>query len=267
MDGLYAYSIGRCAVGQCRLKRFVLPIRGRALALETVSYRDLEAIAGRVPLSDFEGMKGQKHFENSKWLQEGVLDHEAVVEELMRRAPPVIPFKFATIFRSRSRLQDMLKTRYAHLYDLMCHLQGRSEWGVKLFSHAERLSRTLTRSDPELRRLATNLKRGSAGRRYLLEKTHQERVDQKVQKIQQEAGERLGELLSSFSKECVFNNPTPRTFTGRSEDMVLNAALLLPEEKVDSLERMLEQWDREHQKEGFQAELIGPWPPYNFSRL
>jgi hypothetical protein len=74
------------------------------------------------------------------------------------------------------------------------------------------------------------------------------------------AHERLAELAVG----AVVNRPQPRELTGRDEQMLLNAAYLVPESD-DRLRAEVERLSEEHAGAGLSFELTGPWPPYNFA--
>lgn len=269
MNGLYVYSVGSCNQDFCRMQRFVLPVAGGDVALETIPYRDIEAIVKKVPLKefDFKNPAAKKRFENTQWLRKQVLEHEAVAEALMQHTPPIVPFKFATVFRSRNRVQQSLKTHYCQIKELLEHFRGRSEWGIKLFSNTQRLTRKLIQEDQELRALSKKMKQDSAGRQYFLKKEQEAQVKEKAHMKQDKAASDLLRILSPLYEEQVLNQVMPGTLTDRKEDMIINAALLVSDEHRKQLSDKLKKWNQKYKGEGFQAELTGPWPPYNFAKL
>jgi len=49
--------------------------------------------------------------------------------------------------------------------------------------------------------------------------------------------------------------------------MVLNAAYLISDEKVDEFNKEAERMKQEIQEKGFCFEYSGPWPAYNFTKF
>jgi hypothetical protein len=55
--------------------------------------------------------------------------------------------------------------------------------------------------------------------------------------------------------------------TGRNERMLLNVAYLVEAEALDAFQAALAEVATAYGDRGFQFELSGPWPAYNFARL
>ena len=49
--------------------------------------------------------------------------------------------------------------------------------------------------------------------------------------------------------------------------MVLNAAYLISNEKIEEFNKEAERLKQEIQSEGFSLEYSGPWPAYNFTKF
>lgn len=266
MDGLYAYCVGE------RTERGVRPVRialrGSApVPIAVIPYRSIEAMVTEVPLGDFAGEAGRKRLENETWLKAKVLAHEHVVEALMRRSASVIPFKFATVFRSRERLTAMLRSHYTRFQELLRQLHGHSEWGVKLFSDAEALARTVGRDDPRLRQLHRAVRGASAGKAYFLQREFEERRHDAVRERQEQVAQELLTMIRPYADTVVSNDVLPRTCTGRSDEMLGNFALLVAEDRVKALRDALGRWNRAHRQRGLEATCTGPWPAYHFVTL
>lgn len=267
MQGFYMYCVGAKDNNWSRMKHFTLPVMGRTLDFESVPYRNVEAIVSKVALQDFEGPRAQKLLKDEQWLKEKVLVHEQVVEEIMRRTPPIVPFKFGTIFRSREKLTQMLKDHYSRFHLLIKRFQDRQEWGVKMFSNVNLLDRALRHAEPELMRFTQKIKGQSAGKKYFFEKEFEARLKDTIEERQRAASQELMTQLATVSEESVCNQVLPRAYTGREDDMILNSALLLKEGDIGNFKRVIARWEHSHNKEGFSIEFTGPWPPYNFTHL
>lgn len=264
MDGVYAYCVGERTERRERPARIALAGSGAPVPIAVVPYRDIEALVTTVPLEDFSGDGGRKRLEDERWLIAKVLAHEQVVEALMRQHPPVIPFKFATVFRSQGRLTTMLRSNYARFRELLHRLRGHSEWGVKLFSDAEALTRTLGRDDPRLRQLRASMRGAPAGKRYFLQQTLEERRREVMRERQEQVTQGLLAVVRPHTDTVVSNDVLPRTVTGRSDEMLGNFAVLVAEERVGALRAALDHWNRANRQQGVAAVCTGPWPAYHF---
>lgn len=267
MSGFYLYCVRAKNNHRSKTKHFTPLVAGRTFEFEAVPYRDVEAIVSKVALEDFEGPKAQKLLKDEQWLKEKVLSHEQVVEEVMGRTPPVIPFKFGTVFRNREGLTRMLKAHHPRFQKLLTHLRGKQEWGVKLFSNPNILAQATRRADQKLAHLAAMMKGKPSGKQYFLEKELEMQLKEKVEESQQAQADDLVRQLSLFYEQCVNTPVLPKTLTGRDEEMIVNAALMVREEGVAGVRQCVAEWNRLHCQEGFSAELTGPWPPYNFAHL
>lgn len=267
MYGFYIYCVGVKDEQESRMKHFTIPITSHSVDLEVVPYRNIEAVVGRVPLQDFTEPQLGKHLENKQWLKENVLAHEQMVEEVMRRAPPIVPFKFGTIFRSRGNLTAMLKDQYSRFNLLLKRFRGRQEWGVKLFSHTALLTHAIKRADPELMQITQKMKGQPSGKKYFFEKEFEAQLKEKVEASQHARADDLVRQLSPLYEQCIHNQVLPQALTGREDEMILNVAVLVKEKREAAVRQCIALWDRSHRKEGLLAELTGPWPPYNFTKL
>jgi hypothetical protein len=70
--------------------------------------------------------------------------------------------------------------------------------------------------------------------------------------------------LSERAAAAALSRPQDRRLSGREAEMVLNAAYLVPTEEADAFRGVVEELGREHDPDGLQLELTGPWPPYHF---
>jgi hypothetical protein len=55
-----------------------------------------------------------------------------------------------------------------------------------------------------------------------------------------------------------------REVSGRTGEMVLNAAYLVRTSREDAFREALDQLHAAYAPQGVDFELTGPWPPYNF---
>lgn len=267
MQGLYTYCVGTKDKRWSRMKHFTLPVAGRTLDLAVVPYRDVEAVVGEVPLHEFEGTALRQHLEDEQWLKENVLAHEQIVEEVMRRTPPIVPFKFGTIFRSQKRLRHMLKAHYTRFQTLLAYFEGKQEFGVKLFSNVPVLRRSVQQDDRAYSRFAEKIQKQPPGKKYFLEKELAAKCKEKMEEKELAAAESLQVLMTPLCDQYVADKILSRRFPGRDEELIANAALFIEDTSIDTVMESLNHWNRLHGKEGVTAELSGPWPPYNFATL
>jgi hypothetical protein len=61
---------------------------------------------------------------------EALLDHDRVVHSLMQRGP-VLPMRFGTVVADESEVRSLLLERRKQLRELIAHVRGRVEFGVR----------------------------------------------------------------------------------------------------------------------------------------
>jgi hypothetical protein len=132
-------------------------------------------------------------------------------------------------------------------------VRGRVELGVKAWTD---------RGAPAARpRVAAEPR--ATGRSYLEERLHEREAAARAGAKRFEIVQAAHERLLALAVDGVVNRPQPRELTGRAEEMVLNAAYLVPAGD-SSLAREVALLDAEGRDAGISFELTGPWPPHNF---
>ncbi|MDP2168684.1 MAG: GvpL/GvpF family gas vesicle protein [Thermodesulfovibrionales bacterium] len=247
-----------CLTGKIPGDRVIAGIDGN---VRFVSNKGLHAVASRVKADAFtKDLK--ENLADMRWVESNVLAHAQVVAKTMEHAA-VIPFKFATLFRTEKSLKAMLDARLDEFKGLLARLEGKEEWSLKVYFGVERPG-TACR-DKRILKIDREIGSVSAGKAYLLRKKRQQLIeDIATEKISGWAGECL-ETLSRWSAETCINGLIPKEMTGRKEDMILNSAFLIDKgrlrgfmDDVDLLEEKLPWLD---------LNCTGPWPPYNFCSI
>jgi hypothetical protein len=81
-------------------------------------------------------------------------------------------------------------------------------------------------------------------------------VHQTIQNVEQ--------CLAGKAEHCCRIRNLPSDLTGRDEEMVFNAAFLLPSSALAGWLETVQNVDREVSSKGLVLEVSGPWPPYHF---
>lgn len=148
----------------------------------------------------------------------------------------------------------MMEAREEAFRRVLDRLEGRVEWGVKVYAEPEAAEPARTgRAGAEV----------ASGRDYLRQRRMQTRAHEDLwQKAAAFAG-RLHEKLSAFGEDSRLHAPQNTALSGASGQNVLNAAYLVP--RADS-EEFVELVDREKDDSpGIRVELTGPWAAYSFT--
>ena len=68
-----------------------------------------------------------------EWVERTARAHEVVLDDLGHRAT-VIPMRMCTVYRTEGGVREMLRREADALTHALTHLQGKAEWGVKVFA-------------------------------------------------------------------------------------------------------------------------------------
>jgi hypothetical protein len=256
--GLYLYGVIDQPEVQALLEELKMPNPVRCLPIG-----DLGALISDVAMEEFGKDALKERMKDLKWLERQLWQHARVLNVAMRFGT-VIPMKFLTIFRTEERLLKSLLPLYETLSGLRGKLQGKEEWGVKAFCDLRCVQAAVEVQSARVKQLKAQLAGKPSGTAYLIGRQVEELV-------RRESGLRLAVhldsicgRLSAVAHETKFN---PATRELNNLQMVLNAALLVNKTSVRSLAEEVGALRHEHLPHGFEFELVGPFPPYNFSHL
>lgn len=212
-----------------------------------VTQDGIAAVARIVPADDFDEQNLPERLHDIDWVTALAVEHSEVLDR-MRERTTVLPMRICTVYRSEERLREMLSAEAPRLAQVLDHLRGRSEWGVKVFSVR---APTL----PE-REASGGEDQAGAGAAYLLARRRErDQVAQADQLIDQACDE-LHELLCAAAVEGRANPPQ------RQE--LLNGVYLVDDEHADEFQRLAREPGERYASLGLELTVTGPWPAYNF---
>lgn len=220
--------------------------------LHIVSGPDVAAVAGAVPCAEFDEKPLRGHIEDPAWLERTVRAHHHVIGAIARTSP-LLPVRFATLYRDDRRVAAMLQSQGGELLRALGHMAGRTEWGVKVYANTGRtVSDEVDASDDQ-----------RPGTAYLLRrKAQQEERSQGLRHAMDEAEQIHAALARTAVTSTCHPLQTPEA-SGRREPMVLNGAYLIEDGKLTDLKAVIDSVAAGHPE--LSIEVTGPWPPYSFS--
>jgi|GEM_PF-255057 len=229
-------------------------------------YRDVAAVVSEVPLDEWGQEALEAHLADMTWLEARVRAHEAALDAVLPLAT-LAPMKFATIYLSPDGVREFLATHYDEFVVLLGHLAGRQEWGLKLYCDDAVLAAHIADISPEVAELRAEIASKPKGVAYLLARKLQETSDRESERIEMEVADRVHTGLAGLSVAVVMHPLQSPEVSGRAERMLLNAAYLVDDEAVEAFQAALAEIAAGHDSRGFQFDLSGPWPAYNFATL
>lgn len=224
-------------------------------SLAAVTEGALAAVISRVPAGEFAEDELRARLNDMDWLETVARDHERVLDSICRRTT-VIPMRLCTVYKTEVGVREMLLREADSLLEALEHLDGKTEWGVKLFFERRRASRSATQEQASGESLS-----GSAymdGRRR--ERDRGRQLDERVEAVVAEIHERL-DLLS---EESTLNPPQRPEVSAHPGEMVLNGAYLLERQNESPFHEEAIALRSRFAGIGIELVLTGPWPAYNF---
>ncbi|MER6978482.1 GvpL/GvpF family gas vesicle protein [Streptomyces carpinensis] len=220
-----------------------------------LTHHGLVAVVSEVPERDFSEEPLRTHLEDLDWLAATARAHQGVIDALTVVTTP-LPLRMATVFRDDSGVRSMIESREEHIRATLERLQGRVEWGVKVYLETEQPQ------EAEASPAETGPKAAS-GRDYLRRRRQQTMAREDVWQKAETFATRLHEKLSAFAEDSRLHAPQNATLSGAAGRNVLNAAYLVPrghsEEFVELVDRTKDD------APGLRVELTGPWAAYSFA--
>lgn len=220
------------------------------LQIAFVESGPLAAITSGVSLDEYGEEPLAQNLNDPAWLEANARAHEDVLQTVAA-STDVLPFRFGTICRSEDDVRALLDSRREALTSALARIKGRLEIGAKLWVDRARLVEA-SASEPQ------------TGRAYLeARRTAQQRKDE-ADALCLDTARSTFERLLAHAVDGVANRPQPRELTGRTDDMILNAAFLVEAGDTALLDEIA-RLDIELGERGFHLEATGPWPAHNFA--
>jgi hypothetical protein len=214
----------------------------------------LVAVVSTVPEAEFAEEPLRARLEDLDWLTATARAHQGVVDALTALTTP-LPLRLATVLRDDSGVRMMLQERADDLHRALDRLDGRVEWGVKVYAEP---AGAAPAEQPAQKKPAT-------GRDYLRQRRLSRQAHEEMRENTDEFARRLHENLSGRAEDYRLHAPQNPALSGRSGRNVLNAAYLVPRAHSEAF---VTEVDKEKSGiPGVRVELTGPWAAYSFSGL
>ncbi|MEU6506091.1 GvpL/GvpF family gas vesicle protein [Streptomyces sp. NPDC046942] len=189
-------------------------------------HRDLVAVVSTVPAADFGEEALQAHLQDPVWFAATARAHQGVIAALTTVTTP-LPLRLATVCEDDSMVRTMLEMHGDAFRRVLDRLEGRVEWGVKVYTEPAPAAAPGTVATP-----------GEAFARSLHER------------------------LAGRAEDCRIHAPQTCPVSGPAVRNVLDAAYLVPRA---ACEEFVELIDRTPEEPGVRVELTGPWAAYSFT--
>ena len=229
-----------------------------------IYHQGLFVLVSRVRKDEFGEENLKKNLADLEWIEQRASIHEKVIEEVMKDTC-VIPFKFATLFNNEDSLKAMVEEYAEELKNNLNNLEGKEEWGLKIYCDIEKLKGVLTQKDDEISKVDKEISSSSPGKAFILKKKKKELLNTVLNAKLNKYGQNSFEELKELSLQTSINKLLPKEITERKDEMILNAAFLMAKDKVKEFISRVDNLKTEYSDKGIDFDCTGPWPPYNFT--
>jgi Gas vesicle synthesis protein GvpL/GvpF len=228
--------------------------------VRTVRHGDLEAVVSPVPAADFDAAPLRAHLEDLGWLERTARAHERVVDAVASGGC-TLPLRLATVYRDDESVRCMLDSGHDRFARALTRLEGRVEWGVKVYTDRPEALPTATASASAA---SPRARPSGSGRDYLRQRLSARRGQERSWERAAEFSRRLHDELSGRAEDSRLHRPQDARLSSAPGRNILNAAYLIARERAAEFADRVRRLEGA-EKAGVRVELTGPWAPYSFA--
>jgi hypothetical protein len=211
---------------------------------------ELACVVGSVDLDEFGEAALARNLEDIAWLERVARRHDAVVRAVAEQTATV-PLRLGVICHDDESARQALRDLGSRARELLERIEGREEWGLKLYAAPEAQAAS---PDPP-----------PSGTAYLqrrkLALAERDQVAEQAQRDAEAIYGRLAEQAHAARR----HRPQDQRLTGSPTPMVLNAAFLVDRTDRDAFRAVADELAVGRSADTFV--VTGPWPPYSFASL
>ncbi|MCX6280249.1 MAG: GvpL/GvpF family gas vesicle protein [Bacteroidetes bacterium] len=231
--------------------------------LKSLIFDDFCVIVKYVSENEYSEENLKKNLSDIKWLEAGAREHIMIINMIMEYST-VVPFKFGTIFQSEDNLKKFITDYSDSLIKNLVHVEGKEEWAVKYFYDRKALCAQIDEISDEAAAMEKQIMSSSPGKAFLLKRKKNDLIENEIDRLCKLYGQECYNEFNNLSKSTNLNNVVPKEFTGRNDEMILNATFLVSKEKAIDFLTTGSVLKRKYSNLGFDIEITGPWPPFSF---
>lgn len=211
---------------------------------------DLACVVGSVRLDEFGEQALAQNLEDLGWLERVARSHDRVVRAVSEQTATV-PLRLAVICRDDDSARDRVRALGRRPGELLDRVDGREEWGVKLFAHA-----VPTGDSPEP---------AASGTAYLQRRRQAVAEREDLAAAARRDADAVFERVAEQAYAAVRHRPQDQRLTGSAAPMVLNAAFLVDQKARAEFQAVTSELAAQRAPDALV--VTGPWPPYSFASL
>ncbi|MFC6906128.1 gas vesicle protein GvpL [Halalkalicoccus tibetensis] len=200
-----------------------------------------------------------------RWL----LAHQRVVDAAGEAFDTPVPFRFDTVIKGDDgRVEGWIDENGAQLDEALDELSGRWEYRIELRWDEAAVREGIAEGDEELAELEERIEGSSEGTGYLIEKQYDQRLAERLQARRDELAGELYDRVAEHAAAVETAGDGGSTLLDASGtngvddglETVVQLSVLAPGESEGPIGDVLEGF---LEREGFDVNYTGPWPPYS----
>jgi hypothetical protein len=227
--------------------------------LKSLVFNDFNVLYKLVSESDY----SENNFLDIKWLETNSREHMRVIIAAMKFGD-VIPFKFGTIFNSKTSLKKFVTDYSESLVKNLEYVKEKEEYAIKIYCDRKVLLGHMGELSEEIERLNNTIAASSPGKAYLLKSKKTALLEDEMDKICSEYGQKYYNEFNHMSASSNTASLLRKEASGRRDTMILNATFLVSNRSSDAFIKKANDFANKDIHIGFCLETTGPWPPFNF---
>jgi len=243
-EGKYIY----CIIGTRQDRNFgPLGIGGRGDEVLTIGYDDLSMVVSSHPVAEVAGTR------------ENMVDHEKVIEGVMKEFDSVLPVRFGTIASNADEIRSLLDRRWREFKNALRDMDHKVELGVKaMWKDMDTIFDGIVEENKAIRNL----------RQYLIEKgAHNIQVKaqlgQLVKKELDKRKERQAQEIADRLRRTSFGYKLNKAI---GDEMFMNAAFLVDRGREKEFDNIMDDLGSKY-KDTVEFMYAGPLPVFNFVNI
>ena len=244
-EGKYIY----CIIGTKQERNFgPIGIGGRGDEVLTIGYNDLSMVVSSHPMTKFVVNR------------ENMLNHEKVIEEVMREFDSVLPVRFGTIAANADEIRNLLDRRYREFKNALRDMDHKVELSVKgLWKNMDAIFKEVLEKNKEIKKSKIKIL-NDRGRKNIQAKME---IGRMVELALVKKKEREAEKIVDALKRTAFDHRVNNIF---GEEMFMNAAFLVDKGREKEFDNIMDDLNDEY-KDRIKFMYAGPLPVFNFVNI
>ena len=244
-EGRYIY----CVIASSQERSFgPMGIGERGDDVSTIGYNDLSMVVSSHPIS--------KLAVNS----ENMLNHERVIEAVMKEFDGVLPVRFGTIASNADEIRNLLSRRYREFKSALRDMDHKVELGVKgIWKNMPVIFKEIVDDNKAIKKIKEDIQKDKNKKNIQAKMEVGKLVEKALEKKKAKEAEKIVEAFRRTSFDYRLNKTI-------GDEMFVNAAFLVDKGREKEFDNIMCDLGEEH-KRRVKFMYTGPLPVFNFVNI